>query len=142
LLHYPTNVIAFLICCQYSDSATVLELLSCQDGQNEEIIVHRGADPYALRQVEAGTPVTDVCRKLGIAEQTFYRWKRKYAGMGVTELCRLKQLEEGTYKLKALVADVTLDEQMLQEMLRKCSDGSTVPRAALVCVLVVIAIVK
>ena len=73
----------------------------------------------ALRQAEAGTPVTEVCRKLGIAEQTFYRWKRKYAGMGVAELRRLKQLEEENRKLKALVADLTLDKHMLQEVLRK-----------------------
>ncbi len=73
---------------------------------------------YALRQAEAGTPVTEICRKLGIAEQTFYRWKRKFAGMGVAELRRLKQLEEGNRKLKALVADLTLDKHMLQEVLR------------------------
>ena len=74
---------------------------------------------YALRQAEAGTPVTEICRKLGIAEQTFYRWKRKYAGMGVAELRPLKQLEEENRKLKALVADLTLDKHMLQEVLRK-----------------------
>ena len=74
---------------------------------------------YALRQAEAGTTVTEICRKLGIAEQTFYRWKRKYAGMGIAELRRLKQLEEENRKLKALVADLTLDKHMLQEVLRK-----------------------
>ena len=74
---------------------------------------------FALRQAEAGTPVTEICRKLGIAEQTFYRWKRKYAGMGVAELRRLKQLEEENRKLKALVADLTLARHMLQEVLRK-----------------------
>jgi putative transposase len=55
---------------------------------------------YALRQVEAGTPVAEVCRKLGISEQTFYRWQRKFAGMGVAELRRLRQLEEENRKLK------------------------------------------
>ncbi len=74
---------------------------------------------YALRQVESGTVVSEVCRKLGISEQTFYRWKRKFAGMGVTELRRLKQLEEENRKLKQLVADLTLDKHMLQEVLRK-----------------------
>ena len=74
---------------------------------------------YALRQAEAGTPVTEVCRKLGVSEQTFYRWKRKYAGMGVSELRRLRQLEEENRKLKKLVADLTLDKHMLQEVIRK-----------------------
>ncbi len=74
---------------------------------------------YALRQAEAGTPVGDVCRKVGISEQTFYRWKKKFAGMGVAELRRLRQLEEENQKLKQLVADLTLDKHMLQEVLRK-----------------------
>lgn len=74
---------------------------------------------YALRLAEAGTTVTEVCRKLGVSEQTFYRWKRKYAGMGVAELRRLKQLEQENRKLKGLVADLTLDKHMLQEVLRK-----------------------
>ena len=74
---------------------------------------------YALRQVEAGTAVAEVCRKLGVSEQTFYRWKRKFAGMGIADLRRLRQLEEGNRKLKQLVADLTLDKHMLQEVLRK-----------------------
>jgi putative transposase len=74
---------------------------------------------YALRQVEAGAPATQVCRELGITEQTFYRWRRKYAGMGVAELRRLRQLEEENRKLKQLVADLTLDKHMLQEVTRK-----------------------
>jgi putative transposase len=74
---------------------------------------------YTLRQVEAGTPVAEVCRKLGISEQTFYRWKRRFTGMGIAELRRLRQLEEENRKLKQLVADLTLDKHMLQEVLRK-----------------------
>ena len=74
---------------------------------------------YALRQAESGTAVAEVCRKLGVSEQTFYRWKRKYAGMGVAELRRLRQLEEENHQLKQLVADLTLDKHMLQEVLRK-----------------------
>ena len=74
---------------------------------------------FALRQAESGTPVGEVCRKMGIAEQTFYRWKRKYAGMGVAELRRLKQLEEENRRLKQLVADLALDKVMLQDVLRK-----------------------
>ena len=74
---------------------------------------------YALRQAEAGTPVVEVCRKTGITEQTFYRWKRKFAGMGVAELRRLRQVEEENRRLKQLVADLTLDKHMLQEVIRK-----------------------
>jgi putative transposase len=74
---------------------------------------------YALRQAESGTPVLDVCRKLGISEQTFYRWKKKYEGMGVAELRRLRQLEDENRRLKSLVADLTLDKHMLQEVIRK-----------------------
>lgn len=79
---------------------------------NEQII-------YALRQVEAGTPVLEICRRLGVTEQTFYRWKKKFAGLGVTELRRLRQLEEENKKLKQLVADLSLDKRMLQDVLSK-----------------------
>ena len=74
---------------------------------------------YALRQAEGGTPVLEVCRKLGITEQTFYRWKKKFTGMGVAEVRRLRQLEDENRRLKALVADLTLDKHMLQEVIRK-----------------------
>ena len=78
----------------------------------EEQIVH------ALRQAEMGTPAVEACRKLGVTEQTFYRWKRKFAGMGVVELRRLRQVEEENRTLKQLVADLSLDKPMLQEALR------------------------
>jgi putative transposase len=74
---------------------------------------------FAMRQAESGTPVFEVCRKIGIAEQTFYRWKKKYAGMGVAEVRKLRILEEENRKLKQLVADLSLDKQMLQDVLRK-----------------------
>jgi putative transposase len=74
---------------------------------------------FALRQAENGTRVEEVCRKLGITEQTFYRWKKKYGGLGVAELRRLKQLEEENKQLKKLVADLSLDKRMLQDVLRK-----------------------
>jgi len=74
---------------------------------------------FALRQAESGTPVPDVCRKMGVSEQTFYRWKKKYMGMGVAEVRRLRILEEENRKLKQLVADLSLDKQMLQDVLRK-----------------------
>ena len=73
---------------------------------------------YALRQAEAGTPVVEVCRKLGVTEQTFYRWRRKFAGLGIAELRRLRQLEDENRRLKQLVADLTLDRHMLQEVIR------------------------
>ena len=74
---------------------------------------------FALRQAEAGTPVSDVCRQLGIAEATFYVWKRKYGDLGVTELRKLRLLEEENTRLKRVVADLTLDKHILQEALRK-----------------------
>ena len=69
---------------------------------------------FALRQAESGTAVVEVTRKMGISEQTFYRWKKKFAGMGIAEVRRLKQLEEENKKLKQLVADLSLDKKMLQ----------------------------
>ena len=74
---------------------------------------------YALRQVEAGTAVPDMCRQLGVSEATFYAWKKKYAHLGVSELRRLQQLEDENNRLKRLVADLTLDKHMLSEALRK-----------------------
>lgn len=74
---------------------------------------------YALRQAEAGTPVEQITRKMGVSEATFYRWKKRFAGMGVAELRRLKQLEEENCKLKRLVADLSLDKAMLQDVLSK-----------------------
>ena len=74
---------------------------------------------FALRQGEAGTPVRDICRKMGMSEQAFYRWKKKYGGLGVSELRRLKSLEEECLNLKKLVADLSLDKHMLQEVLAK-----------------------
>jgi len=74
---------------------------------------------YALQQAEHGTPVKEVIRKMGITEQTFYRWKKKYGGLGTTELRRLKQLEEENRQLKRLVADLSLDKAMLQDVLSK-----------------------
>ena len=74
---------------------------------------------FALRQAESGTRVAEVCRKLGISDATFYNWRKKYGGLGVPELRRLKQLEEENRKLKQLVADLSLDKQMLQDVLSK-----------------------
>jgi putative transposase len=74
---------------------------------------------YALHQAESGVPVAEICRKMQVTEQSFYRWKRKYAGMGVAELRRLKHLERENRKLKQIVADLSLDKQMLQDVLGK-----------------------
>jgi len=74
---------------------------------------------FALRQVEGGTAVDQVCRKMGVSEATFHRWKKQFGGMGVVELRRLKQLEEEDRKLKQLVADLSLDKKMLQDVLSK-----------------------
>jgi len=68
---------------------------------------------------EASTPVEQITRKMGVSEATFYRWKKRFAGMGVAELRRLKQLEEENCKLKRLVADLSLDKAMLQDVLSK-----------------------
>jgi len=74
---------------------------------------------FALKQAESGVSVAEVCRKMGISEATFYNWKKKYGGLGTTELRRLRQLEDENYRLKKLVADLSLDKHMLQEVLKK-----------------------
>ena len=74
---------------------------------------------FALRQAESGTTVAEVCRKMGISEATFYNWKKKYGGLGVSELRRLKPLEDENARLKRMVADLSLDKQMLQEVIQK-----------------------
>ena len=74
---------------------------------------------YALRQAESGTPIGDVCRQLGIAEQTFYAWKNKYAHLGVSELRRLRQVEEENARLKRLVAEQMLVIDGMKEIVRK-----------------------
>jgi putative transposase len=74
---------------------------------------------YALRPAESGTLVTDVCRQMGISEATFYVWKKKYASLGVAELRQLRQLQEENGGLKRLVADLTLDKQILSEVIRE-----------------------
>lgn len=79
---------------------------------NEQII-------YALQQVEGGKKVADICREIGVSEATFYAWKKRYGGLGVSELRELRQLREENRKLKQLVADLSLDRHVLQEVVRK-----------------------
>ncbi|HPJ20540.1 MAG: transposase [Planctomycetes bacterium] len=74
---------------------------------------------HVVQQVELGVPVQVVCRKMGISRNTFYRWKRQFGEMAPSEIKRLRQLEEENRRLKAMVADLALDKQMLQEVLRK-----------------------
>lgn len=74
---------------------------------------------FSLKQAETGTPVQEVIRKMGISEQTFYNWKRKYGGLVMSELRRLKQIEEENRRLKRMVADLSFDKQMLQDVLSK-----------------------
>lgn len=74
---------------------------------------------YALEQQNLGTSVDEICRKMGIAQATFFVWKKKYSGLSPPELRRLRQLEEENAKLKRLVADLSLDKAMLQDVVRR-----------------------
>jgi putative transposase len=74
---------------------------------------------FALRQAASGTPVAEIVRKMGVTEQSFYRWKKHYGDLGVPEIRQLRQVEEENRRLKRLVADLTLDKQMLQDVLSK-----------------------
>jgi len=86
---------------------------------HEEIEVHGSADCLILRQAEEGTAVGEVCRKAGISEATYYNWRKKYAGLMPSEIKRLRQLEEENGKLKKIVADLSLDKAMLQDVIRR-----------------------
>ena len=74
---------------------------------------------FVLKQAEEGTPVGEVCRKAGISEATFYNWRKKYGGLMPSEMKRLKILEEENTKLKRLVADLSLDKAMLQDVITR-----------------------
>ena len=74
---------------------------------------------FVLRQAEEGTAVTEVCRKAGISEATYYVWRKKFGGLMPSEMKRLKQLEEENGKLKRLVADLALDKEMLQDVIKR-----------------------
>jgi putative transposase len=73
----------------------------------------------ALRQAEGGTPIAEIIRKLGIHENTFYAWKKRFGGLGTPEIRELRQLREENAKLKRLVADLSLDKTMLQDIIAK-----------------------
>lgn len=74
---------------------------------------------FILRQAKEGTPLEEVCRKAGITIQTYYRWRKKYGGLMPSEMKRLKQLDEENKRLKKLVADLSLDKEMLQDVIRR-----------------------
>ena len=74
---------------------------------------------FAIKQSETGVQVPEICRKMGISEATFYNWKKKYGGLGVAELRELRQLKDENSKLKQMVADLSLDKQMLQDVIKK-----------------------
>lgn len=74
---------------------------------------------FVLRQAEEGTPIAEVCRKAGISEASFYAWRKKYGGLLPSEMKRLKQLEEENVRLKRLVANLSLDKEMLQDVIRR-----------------------
>ena len=74
---------------------------------------------FAPKQSNTGVTVAEVCRKTGVSEATFYNWEKKYGGLGVSELRKLRQLEEENPQLKQLAADLSLGKQMLQDVLRK-----------------------
>src|SRR5882672_6014166 len=84
---------------------------------------------FALKQAETGVAVAEVCRKMGVSEATFYNWKKKYGGLGPDELRRLRQLEEENNRLKQIVTDLTLDKQMLQDVLKKSFEDQAAPAA-------------
>ena len=74
---------------------------------------------FIIKQGEDGTPVAEICRKAGISQATYFNWKKKYAGLLPTEMKRLKQLEDENTRLKKIVADLTLDREMLQDVIRR-----------------------
>lgn len=74
---------------------------------------------FVIKQGEEGTPVAEICRKAGISQATYFNWKKKYAGLLPTEMKRLKQLEDENSRLKKIVADLTLDREMLQDVIRR-----------------------
>ena len=74
---------------------------------------------FILKQGSDGVPVTEICRKAGISQATYFNWKKKYDGLLPTEMRRLKQLEDEKGKLKRIVADLSLDKEMLQDVIRR-----------------------
>ena len=80
-----------------------------------------------MKQAEAGVPVAELIRKVGISEQTFYRWKKQYVGMELDQARQMRQLQEENSRLKQLVAELSLHKTMLQDLLRKSSEALQSP---------------
>jgi len=74
---------------------------------------------FAIKQTEQGVRADEICRKMGISEATFYNWKKKYGGLGISELRELRMLKDENARLKKMVADLSLDKQMLQDVIKK-----------------------
>jgi putative transposase len=88
---------------------------------------------FALQQAESGTSVEEVCRKMGISQATFFRWKKVYGGLMPSEVRKLKQLQEENMRLRKLVADLTLDKEILTEVIKKRCDRKTRARDGRFC---------
>ena len=86
---------------------------------DEEVAVQRAADCVCAAAGRGGHAIAEVCRKAGISEASFYSWRKKYGGLVPSEMKRLKQLEEENQRLKKLVADLSLDKEMLQDVIRR-----------------------
>jgi putative transposase len=84
---------------------------------------------FILRQGNDGVPVADICRKAGISQATYFNWKEKYEGLQPPEMRRLKQLEDENSKLKKIVADLSLDREMLQDVIRRKRKACSQARA-------------
>jgi putative transposase len=89
------------------------------NNSRREVGVGSSGIVYDLRQIEGGKKVSEVCREMGVSPEAVYRWKRRYWGLGLNEVRELRQLREENRKLKGIVADLTLDKHILQEVLPK-----------------------
>ena len=74
---------------------------------------------FIIKQGEEGTPVAEICRKAGISQATYFNWKKKYAGMMPSEMRRMRELEDENNRLKKIVADLSLDKAMLQDVIKR-----------------------
>jgi putative transposase len=82
---------------------------------------------FAIKQSDQGVKVEEICRKMGISEATFYNWKKKYGGLGISELRELRLLKDENARLKQMVADLSLDKQMIQDVIKKSFEAKSYP---------------
>jgi putative transposase len=101
------------------ESSPALWSLQAMSWDVRKLRYTEGRITFGLKQAETGTPVAEVIGRMGVSEQTFYYWKKVYGGLGVGELQRVKQLEDKKRKLKQLVADLSLNKHILQDLLAK-----------------------